>query len=149
MLSTKKVINEFRTGLNCAQSVVSAFSEELNIDKNILQGITCGFGAGMGKLQKTCGPVTGSFMVISLYNSSKFNDNKTKKEKSEKMIQNFYSEFKEKHGSSCCKSLLDCDLNTSDGKKYANDNKLFETVCEQCILSSVQILQKLLKISLN
>lgn len=56
---TVKAIESFRSGLNCAQAVVTAYADELNFDNNLALSVSCGFGGGMGRLQETCGAVTG------------------------------------------------------------------------------------------
>lgn len=68
----EKAIEPFRAGLNCAQAVLAAYSDDLNFDKNLALNISCGFGGGMGRIQETCGAVTGSFMVLSIYNGKKY-----------------------------------------------------------------------------
>jgi len=141
----EKAINSFRTGLNCAQAVLTAYSDDLNFDKNLALSISCGFGGGMGRLQETCGAVTGSYMVLSIYNCKKNSENNDRKEKSYAMIQEFNKKFKSINGSTECLSLIKCDIKTADGRKFAKENKLFDTICEKCILDSVKIIDELTK----
>jgi C_GCAxxG_C_C family probable redox protein len=140
----KKAIASFKTGLNCAQAVLTAYSDDFNFDNNLALSISCGFGGGMGRLQETCGAVTGSFMVLSIYNSKKFTDNNDKKEETYFMIQEFSNKFRSIHGSMDCKSLLKSDLKTKEGQKYIEENKLTEKVCEKCISDSIGIIEELL-----
>ncbi len=135
--------NTFRSDYNCAQSVFTSFSDEFGLNKDTALSITSGFGGGMGMLQKTCGAVTGAYMVISLFNSKKFADNKDRKEKSVGMIQDFHNKFTAVNGTTNCKKLMNCDLNTEEGSKYAKDHNLFETVCEKCVSDSVLILEEM------
>jgi C_GCAxxG_C_C family probable redox protein len=139
-----KAIASFKTGLNCAQAVLTAYSDDLNFDNDLALSISCGFGGGMGRLQETCGAVTGSFMVLSIYNSKKFTDNKDKKEETYSMIQEFSNNFTSIHGSMDCKSLLNCDLKTKEGQQYIEENNLTEKVCEKCISDSIGIIEELL-----
>jgi len=46
----EKAIGSFKSGLNCAQAVVSAYADELNFDNNLALSVSCGFGGGMGRL---------------------------------------------------------------------------------------------------
>lgn len=140
-----KAISSFKSGLNCAQAVLTAYSDDLSFDNNLALSISCGFGGGMGRLQETCGAVTGSFMVISIYNCKKYADNKDKKEETYSMIQKFSENFKSIHGVIDCKSLLKCDLKTEEGQFYAKENKLFETLCEKCISDSIRIVEELIE----
>jgi C_GCAxxG_C_C family probable redox protein len=141
----QKAIQSFRSGLNCAQSVLTAFSDDLEFDYKLALNVSSGFGGGMGKLQETCGAVTGAFMVIGIYNSNTHTDTKIGKDKSESMIQAFSTKFKAINGTQNCSSLLKCDLKTEEGRTYATDNGLFETVCEKCVSDSVAIIEELIK----
>jgi C_GCAxxG_C_C family probable redox protein len=142
----EKAIVSFKSGLNCAQAVLTAYSEEMNFDKKLALSIACGFGGGMGRLQETCGAVTGSYMVLGVYNFKKFTDNRDRKEKTYDMIQQFSRKFKQINGTTDCITLLKCDLKTEEGHRYAKDNNLFETVCEKCISDSISIIGDLTKI---
>ena len=141
----ERALESFRGGLNCAQAVVTAFSEELNYDKYMALSISCGFGAGMGRLQDTCGAVTGSFMVLGIANCRKFTDNKDRKEATYAMVQKFSNTFKEMHGTTDCSSLLNCDLKTEEGNRFAKENNLFGTICEKCISDSIGIINDLIE----
>ncbi|KPK87296.1 MAG: hypothetical protein AMS27_03020 [Bacteroides sp. SM23_62_1] len=137
-------IDTFKSGLNCAQSVLTAYSDNLNFDNHLALRMACGFGAGMGRLQETCGAVTGSFMVFGIFNCNKFSDNKDRKEKTYEMIQSFTDKFIAIHDTTNCKSLINCDLKTERGRQYAHDKRLFEIVCEKCILDSIKIIEELI-----
>jgi C_GCAxxG_C_C family probable redox protein len=141
----KEAVEFFQSGLNCAQSVLLTYSEKLEIAQKLAVSIACGFGAGMGRLQETCGAVTGSFMVISVYNCQKYSDNNARKENTYKMIQDFNEKFKSLHGTTNCRELINCDLNTEEGRQFAKANRLFENVCEKCVSDSVMILENLIK----
>jgi C_GCAxxG_C_C family probable redox protein len=99
----------------------------------------------MGRLQEKCGAVTGSFMVIGIYCCKKFMDNNTRKDESYSMIQQFNEKFISINGSTECKSLIKYDISTEEGRKMAKENKVFDTICEKCVLDSITILDKLFK----
>jgi C_GCAxxG_C_C family probable redox protein len=141
----EKAILSFRSGLNCAQAVLTGYSDDLSFDTSLALNISCGFGAGMGRLQETCGAVTGSFLVLSIYNGNKYSENKDKKEMTYSMIQKFSEKFRLAHGATDCKSLIRCDLKTEEGQRYARENKIFETLCESCISDSITIVEELIK----
>jgi C_GCAxxG_C_C family probable redox protein len=142
----EKAIGIFRSGLNCAQAVLTAYADDLNINSDLAVNISCGFGGGMGRLQETCGAVTGSYMVLGIFNGNKYSDNKDKKEVTYSMIQKFSERFKSFNGTTDCKSLIKCDLKTEEGQRYAKENKLFDTICEKCISDSLIIIEDLIKI---
>jgi len=140
-----KAIESFRSGLNCAQAVFTAYSEKLNIDNDLALSVSCGFGGGMGRQQETCGAVTGAFMVLGVQNCKKVSDNKERKALTYSMIQEFSKKFKELHGSTDCIDLLKCEIKTDAGHDHAKANNLFETICEKCISDSIMITDSLLK----
>jgi len=143
--TNEDAVHLFHSGLNCAQSVLISFSEKLKFDKALASGISLGFGSGMGRLQETCGAVTGAFMAIGIYHFRKYPDIKESKDKSYQMVREFNKRFTTIHGSSQCIELLKCDLKTEEGQRFAKENNLFETVCENCVSSSVKILDDLLR----
>jgi len=147
-MNTKKskALTSFRSGHNCAQAVLTTFTDDLGVDTNFALNLASGFGGGMGRIQETCGAVTGSFMVIGIYNSQKQKDGDKRKEKTNNMIQAFSEKFKAIHGTTDCKTLINCDLKTDEGQKYLKDNKLSEKVCEKCVQNAVTIIEELLQI---
>jgi C_GCAxxG_C_C family probable redox protein len=141
----EKAISSFKSGLNCAQAVVTAYADELDYDNNLSLSVACGFGGGMGRLQETCGAVTGSFMVLGVYNCKKFTDNKDRKEATYLMVQKFSEKFKQINGATDCRSLLNCEIKSDEGHRIAKENHLFETVCEKCISDSLKIIDELIE----
>lgn len=135
----------FKSGLNCAQSVLLSYSEDFNIEENLALSITCGFGAGMGRLQETCGAVSGSFMVLGMYSCQKKFDEMDEETLVYSLIQKFSRKFKSIYGSMDCGSLLKCDLKTADGQRYYKNNNLNERVCQKCVNDSIRIVQVLIE----
>lgn len=138
-------IESFRSGLNCSQSVVNAYADEMNVDNEFAMSVSCGFGGGMGRLQETCGAVTGAFMALGIYNYKKFTDNKERKEKTYAMVQRFSHNFKAIHGVMDCRTLMNCDLNTVEGLRYVAENDIHGKVCEKCISDAIGIVDELIK----
>lgn len=137
-------LQAFDSGYNCAQSVILAYCESLHIDKKVALQMACGFGAGMGRLQKTCGAVTGAFMAIGAATCKSEHDNNQRKEVSYARVQEFQKKFEALHGSTDCSSLLGVDLNTEEGHRLLLDRHLRETVCKTCISSAVAIADELI-----
>jgi C_GCAxxG_C_C family probable redox protein len=138
----EKALETFRSGLNCAQSVLMAFQKESGKDLNQVMALSAGFGSGMGRLQLTCGALTGAFMAIGQYCSKKYSGYDIIKDHSYTMIQDVHRKFIALHNVSDCRSLLEVDLNQVSGRKKMNDDKLNESVCEKCVLTAVAILEE-------
>jgi C_GCAxxG_C_C family probable redox protein len=138
----EKAVGLMDSGFNCSQSVLSSYSEILNFDKELALSVSCGFGAGMGRLQETCGAVTGAYMVFGIYCSKKFKDNGARKSQSYLMVQAFNKRFIEKHKTTDCSGLLNCDLKTEQGQQCFKDMHLVENVCKVCISDSIQLIHE-------
>ncbi len=141
----QKAIDAFKSGLNCAQAVITAYSDNMKFDYKQALCLSCGFGAGMGRLQETCGAVTGAFMIIGFYNCQKFSDNKERKSETYSMVREFAARFKEKKGCTDCSTLLRCDLKTEEGQDFFKDNNLHEKICDRCVLDAIAIVDELIE----
>lgn len=142
---TEKSIQCFRDGCNCAQSILAIFSPQLGLDEITAKRVSAGFGGGMGRMQNTCGAVTGAFMVLGLkYGNFDGKDQKAK-DKTYRLINQFTQEFTEKNGSINCREILDCDFTTSEGMQYFKDHQLEEKKCQKCVEDAANLLQDLIK----
>jgi C_GCAxxG_C_C family probable redox protein len=144
METTAKAQKQFESGLNCAQSVLSSFSGSLKFNEDLALDITSGFGAGMGKLQQTCGAVTGAYMVLGVHCSKNQKDRIIAKEDASKMIQDFEQRFKMLHGTTQCNELIPVDLNTAKGQEAFKEYNMKDNVCMKCVKNSVDILNEML-----
>lgn len=107
MTKGETAVNYFKQGLNCAQSVVAAFSEEMNLSEDTAIQLATGFGAGMGRMREVCGAVSGmTFVISALYNEDKGSVYKR--------VQDVANEFKDKNGSIVCRELLGLSIKGAD-----------------------------------
>ena len=132
----------FNNGYNCAQSVLGAFADLLNAKKEVLIDMAAGFGGGMGRLQQTCGALTGGFMVLS---SLQNNNRKQNKEKLNQNIQELASRFNERFGALNCKELIPYDLKSPESREKAKRNKVFEKKCTEYVATAVELVESILK----
>jgi C_GCAxxG_C_C family probable redox protein len=144
MSRIEKAISSFRGNFNCAQSILSSCASKYGLDRDLALKIATGFGGGMGRLQNTCGAVSGAFMVIGLRYGMGINDNTDARDKTYQVVRDFTHRFQEMHGSIICKELLGCDINTPEGKDYYDRNDFFEKKCFQYVKDSAKILEELL-----
>lgn len=129
--------------MNCCQSTLTAFCEELGLDRNLALKLALGFGGGMGSMGKTCGAVTGAYMIIGLQQDLKAADADKIKERSRKLVRDFSRKFTDLHGSTECKDLLGCDLSQPGEREAARDKGLLDTVCPKLVHDAVEILENL------
>ncbi|OGF48874.1 MAG: hypothetical protein A2231_07680 [Candidatus Firestonebacteria bacterium RIFOXYA2_FULL_40_8] len=144
MTRTEEARSYFLSGFSCSQAVLYVFAEEFGLSKETALRMADAFGGGMGGMGKTCGAVTGAFMVIGLKHGRVDAGDMFRKEETRRLVNKFTEEFTALHGSTGCSDLLECDMAAPEGKKYAKDKGLFVELCPKYVISAVELLEKLL-----
>lgn len=134
----------FEKGFNCCQSVISVYAEHLGLDSDGALKLSSGFGAGMGRMGKACGTVTGAFMAIGLKFGTAEPGNSPERARTFELIREFSRQFEDRHGSLTCKELLGFDMSTPEGNEAAKQPGSFD-ICTKLIESSIEILEGMLK----
>jgi C_GCAxxG_C_C family probable redox protein len=129
---------------NCAQAVVSAYAQELGMEREAALRVATGFGGGMGRLANTCGAVTGAFMTLVLKYGMVDGADQAAKEKTYAAVQAFARKFTERCGALECRNLLGADLSTAEGLAFAHDQQLIRQRCPLFIRTATEILDELL-----
>ena len=91
----------FKTGVNCAQAVMLAFKDELNLSEEVIKKISISHGGGLGRQRLTCGAVSSMCAVIGYL----LTDGQDKL-KAYKFVQDACARFKLECGSIICAELL-------------------------------------------
>ncbi len=128
--------------MNCAQAVLTAFNEDLGLEKSTALKIALPFGAGMGRTDGVCGAVTGAYMVLGLRSYEGLTPVE-KKEKVFALVGEFNRRFKALHRFLGCSELLGCNLGTPEGRASVKDQKLTNSVCPGLVADAVSILEGL------
>ena len=73
MESRKDIAAEKKASLkfNCAQAVLTTYSDLTGLDEATAMGMTDGFAAGMTNMEGTCGALVGADLVLGLANKDK------------------------------------------------------------------------------
>lgn len=130
----------FGQGATCAQSVFTAFSEELGLDRDLALRISSGFGGGMARTGGTCGVVTGAVIALGLQHGGTEFQDKAQKERLYHLIQQFVEQFRLRHGGITCKDLLGVDLSTSEGFAQYQANPPDRGHCAVFVKSAAELL---------
>jgi C_GCAxxG_C_C family probable redox protein len=134
-----KAISYFREGYNCSQAVLMACAGEG--EGNVKAAAA--FGGGMGRLQKTCGAVTGAYIWFGMnYGSSGLPQENDKIQVYER-VKSFNKAFVERNGTDLCSELLGENINTPDGRARIKERGLHERICEKCIIDAIEIIEKI------
>ena len=133
----------FLSGYNCAQSVLTSFSDDLKFSKELGLKMASGFGGGMGKQQETCGAVTGAIMVLGLLKGEEVNNNDELKSLAYGSVKELIKEFTGEFGTTSCADLVGCDLNTPEGSAKFKEEGIMENICAGCVEKAVQIVESI------
>jgi C_GCAxxG_C_C family probable redox protein len=138
---TKK---QFEKGYLCAPAVLSTYSEQLGLEKALALKIACGFGAGIGRMGRTCGAVTGAVMVIGLHHGQVNLVDEESRLRTYTLVKEFVNRFTELYGSIECRELIGYDLSDSAGLRLARESGVFQSKCPGFVYDSARILEDIL-----
>jgi C_GCAxxG_C_C family probable redox protein len=130
--------------LNCAQSLVSTYCEDFGLDRNLGLKVVMGFGGGMARTGKTCGAVTGAYVILGL--SQRINENNPREsiERTYNLIHDFNRQFLALHGSLLCKLLIKYDLSVPEHLAEARAKRIFSITCPELVGDAAKILETIL-----
>jgi C_GCAxxG_C_C family probable redox protein len=134
----------FGERFNCAQAVLTAYADELGLDRETALKIGSPFGAGMARLGETCGAVAGAFMAIGLKHGRTTAEDEAAKEKTYELMHEFIKRFKERNTSILCNVLLGFDVSTPEGRERAAERDTHANICPKYVQDAVEILDEIL-----
>lgn len=137
-------VKKFTDHYACSQAILTEYCGHFNLDPELALKIASGFAGGM-RFGRTCGAVTGAFMVLGL----KFGGLNCEKPEGRKnvyqAVSEFTKQFEEIHGSIRCDTLIGCNVGTPDGMQKAKEQKVFETKCPKFVKTSAKLLETMLQ----
>jgi C_GCAxxG_C_C family probable redox protein len=133
----------FKEGFACSQAVFSTYAPDLGLDRETALKIAAAFGGGIARTGDICGAVSGALMVLSLRHAVTF-ASEDEKQKLYNLARELIASFRERNGAIICRQLLNCDLGTPEGHKYAKERKLTATICPKYIRDAAVIVEQLL-----
>ena len=146
MTKKEKALEYFRNSFNCSQSVFTVFGTGRGLSEDTCLKVSCAFGGGMGRMQHTCGAVTGAMMVLGLLFGKGIDDPEDKKTITYALAKDLTDRFRALNGSTICRELLDgLDMNKPDELKKIQENRLFEIRCEKYVTDAISIIEKSIK----
>lgn len=98
----------FMADCNCAQAVLTAFSDITGLEPEFAKKLSCGFGGGVGRMREVCGAVSGMVMAADLlYGYTDPGENDIHKKDYYTLVQSLCTRFREEVGSIICREILD------------------------------------------
>jgi C_GCAxxG_C_C family probable redox protein len=133
----------FEGPYNCAQAVLSPFSERFGLPQATALKMTTPFGGGIGHTGQVCGAVSGAIMAIGLAQGSAIGD-KPQKEACYATARAFQARFLALHSAVTCPGLLGLDLGDPDEYAQAREMGVFHSRCPVFVGDAVRITAELL-----
>ena len=112
----------FDDGYHCAESVLLAAAEHAGISSPLIPGIATGFCHGTARTWGTCGALSGAIMAVNLTHGR--NSPAQCPSGNYQAVQSLIEGFAKTCGSTLCSELMGCDLDTRDGLKTYQDDRL-------------------------
>ena len=101
----EKAVENFKSGMNCTQSVASVFAEQFGYLPEQIAALVQPFGGGMCRMREVCGTVSSMMFCLGMKEGTCDGDKKKKDEIYAKG-QKLADAFKKANGSIICGELL-------------------------------------------
>jgi C_GCAxxG_C_C family probable redox protein len=147
MSKAEEANKQFEKGFSCAPSVLSAYSEQFGLEKELALKIACGFGGGIGRTGRTCGAVTGAVMVIGLKHGQTDVADEESRQKTHDLVKEFINRFTASHGSVECRELIGYDLSNPAEFESARESGVVEKKCRGFVYDAARILEDVLHLA--
>ena len=107
MESRKDIAAEKKASLkfNCAQAVLTTYSDLTGLDEATAMGMTDGFAAGMTNMEGTCGALVGADLVLGLANKDK--------RRTMKQMREIMQKFEDRNHATQCRQLKGVDTHVA------------------------------------
>ena len=143
MTRKEKAIELFKSGYNCSQAVVLAFSDLVDIDEKTLIKLANPFGGGMSRLREVCGAFSGIAMIMGLLYGYDNVDNIEDKKAIYEEVQSLATKFEKKNGSIICRQLLNLDVKHDNPNPSVRTNEYYQKrPCPEIVGSAAEILEE-------
>ena len=137
----KEASRLFRSGMNCAQAVISAFNDETGLDPLEVEKLTSSFGGGMGRMREICGAVSSLLMLAGHFRGYTSLDPQNKKAHYAR-VQALMRGFEKEFGSYSCRELLGVAGAESPEPAVRDEAYYNSRPCEKCIMYCARIAEK-------
>lgn len=127
-----ETIKRHDKGYNCAQAVACTYCDLVDVDEEVMFRMTEGLGLGMGKMEGTCGAVSGACVLAGCKNSCGDLEAPRSKAATYRLSAQITQEFLRQNGSLTCKEL-----------KGIETGRVLRS-CPDCIRDAAALVEKVL-----
>ena len=101
-----RAVGYFKSGYNCAQAVVMAYDDIMDLSVEALAKIAAPFGGGMGRMREVCGTVSGMTFIAGAILPAINPQNLEERKANYALVQHFAQRFRQENGDIVCRRLL-------------------------------------------
>ena len=124
--------------------MIKILGEDLNFDRDQAARMATPFGGGVARLGTICGALIGGAMALGFCYGRTQAEEKERKEKTYKKVQEMLREFEEDFGTIQCKNLIQLNLLDPADRQKFQEMKLINR-CSQFVAKSVESARRLLR----
>jgi C_GCAxxG_C_C family probable redox protein len=128
----------FAQGYNCAQSILLAVGQAMDLGDDFTPRIAGGLGGGIGHEGELCGALTGGVLVIGLCYSSNNPADKEAKQLVYDRSADFMRRFAMANGARRCRDLTGVNMRTMEGMEAFRLLKVKERICQGVLRNAVR-----------
>ena len=143
MKKRMNAVRKFLDGYACSQAILTEYCDLYGLDHSLALRLASGFAGGM-RMGKTCGAVTGAYMVIGLNFGDLNCDRIEGRKRVYEAVCVFTRKFEDIYGSADCRDLLGHDIGSAEGMRAVKEQNLFETVCPKVVETSAKLLEPMI-----
>jgi C_GCAxxG_C_C family probable redox protein len=133
-----------RSGFNCAQSMIKAYSAELNAEEDSVVRMAASFGGGMGRNGYVCGALSGAALVIGARYGNIDPADTAARDRAYAAVNDLLEKFQREHHTVLCRELLNINLKNPEELKRALEAGVFQNQCPLFVRSAGRILEEVL-----
>jgi C_GCAxxG_C_C family probable redox protein len=132
---------QFAGELNCAQSVLSAYAQELGLSRDELERLGSALGGGMGE-GEVCGAVSAALLVLGMKLGHTQNT-PDQKPVVHAAAEDFKAKFLQRYHSLRCKELIGFQLKNVTELRQAYAENIFDNQCSDYICTAISLIDEM------
>lgn len=127
----EKAVSNYNNGYSCAQAILSAYKDVINLSETDAYRFGEAFGKGVAGMQDTCGAVNALYMVLSYIFSDGEPGSKKSRKDTYKIINEATEKFKARYGSIMCRDIIFNQAGVSCVQKVFDAADILEEILEE------------------
>lgn len=144
-MTEEKVIEMFKSGLDCGQVITYAIAYEIGIDRTTALKSAAAFGGGIFEAD-ICGAYVGGLIAVGLkYGHTEPNDGEGKARLIRKVFEykERYKELEFGSKGTGCQDILGYNLTVKEDAEKIEEKNLLFTVCPKLVVEIIDIVKNL------